>query len=359
MNASPLFPECITSLSLEGLPWVVYREPGESAVNVLCQISGALVVNPEPTIPGFIFTPFHRKHPNLLIPFSVAENQTLSVDAFGTDRTASQPDSWTEKDFNAAKKAHLERVNIALSALEGGLLHKVVMSRKARVQVPDLDIWKSFSRMLHAYPNAMVYVWWHPESGLWMGATPETLIKTRDRSFSTMSLAATRPYTGSITTDWQEKDYKEQEIVTKTIEKALTDLQIPWKSGPLETVRAGNLLHLQTLISGYLPPSVPLKALMENLHPTPAIAGAPKGKAIAFILKNEGYDRRYYTGLLGIYDPDHHSSVYVNLRCMEIVNHELHLYVGGGINALSDPEQEWEETCHKAATLLQILSSGD
>lgn len=355
MNSSPSIPEFFTSLSQGLLPWVVFREPGESSVTVLQQTSGDIILNPDPTIPGFVFTPFQTKHPSLIIPFSKAKKQTWSVENFVGAKRSSATYSWNEKEFPTAKTEHLARVQTALSALGKGMLRKVVMSRKVRLQAPNMNIWKSFSNMLHSYPNAMVYVWWHPTSGLWMGATPETLIKTMDRSFSTMSLAATRPYTGTYVADWQEKDYEEQEVVTKTIEQALTDLQIPWKSGVRQTVRAGNLLHLQTLISGELPENVSLQDLMRELHPTPAIGGAPKEQALAFIAENEGYDRRYYTGLLGIYNPDHQSSVYVNLRCMEIVDNELHLYVGGGINSLSNPEQEWEETCHKAATLLQIL----
>ena len=42
-----------------------------------------------------------------------------------------------------------------------------------------------------------------------------------------------------------------------------------------------------------------MAALVEELHPTPAVGGLPKAAAVDYILKQEGYDRSYYTGYLG------------------------------------------------------------
>ena len=40
---------------------------------------------------------------------------------------------------------------------------------------------------------------------------------------------------------------------------------------------------------------------------------------------------------------------------MEVFDDALKLYVGGGITPLSDPETEWQETCQKADTLLNLI----
>ena len=47
--------------------------------------------------------------------------------------------------------------------------------------------------------------------------------------------------------------------------------------------------------------------------------------------------------------------LFVNLRTMEVFDDALRLYVGGGITPLSDPETEWQETCQKADTLLNLI----
>ena len=49
-----------------------------------------------------------------------------------------------------------------------------------------------YNKLMNQYPNAYVYVWFHPKVGLWMGATPETLLKVSDNDFKTMALAGTR-----------------------------------------------------------------------------------------------------------------------------------------------------------------------
>jgi isochorismate synthase len=48
-------------------------------------------------------------------------------------------------------------------------------------------------------------------------------------------------------------------------------------------------------------------------------------------------------------------NTYVNLRCAQIINDRIYLYLGGGFTADSIPEKEWEETENKSKTLLDLL----
>ena len=52
------------------------------------------------------------------------------------------------------------------------------------------------------------------------------------------------------------------------------------------------------------------------------------------------------------------SSLFVNLRCMQLGDGHASLYVGGGITAESDPASEWRETEMKAETMLSVLKQG-
>jgi len=112
------------------------------------------------------------------------------------------------------------------------------------------------------------------------------------------------------------------------------------------------------------------------LHPTPAVCGLPKDAAKQFILKNENYNREFYTGFLGEINIKTSisrnsnsrnvennayaavktvSNLYVNLRCMQISNQEAIIYVGGGITKDSNVEAEWEETVQKALVIKKVL----
>jgi isochorismate synthase len=50
------------------------------------------------------------------------------------------------------------------------------------------------------------------------------------------------------------------------------------------------------------------------------------------------------------------STLYVNLRCMQLRTQSAALYVGAGITADSDPAAEWRETELKARTILDALA---
>ena len=82
----------------------------------------------------------------------------------------------------------------------------------------------------------------------------------------------------------------------------------------------------------------------------------PKERALTAIKKLEKHNREYYAGFLGILNMDEKIALYVNLRCMKIYHDYLALYVGGGITADSNPEEEWEETGIKAETLKSIIA---
>ena len=119
-----------------------------------------------------------------------------------------------------------------------------------------------------------------------------------------------------------------------------------------EEVTAGNVKHLNKdfrfkINEGILP-------FIRALHPTPAIAGTPTKKAIDIIYKHEIHDRNLYCGYLGLISNEK-AEIYVNLRCAEVNHSVVNLYVGGGITAKSNVQDEFKETEIKAETLLSVI----
>ena len=114
-------------------------------------------------------------------------------------------------------------------------------------------------------------------------------------------------------------------------------------------------------IQGIIDKKTNLNDLVLLLHPTPAVGGLPKIKAINFINFIEGYNREFYAGYLGEigYNDNSKTDLYVNLRCMKIQknkdNFEANLYIGCGITKDSIPENEWFETVNKAMTLKNVI----
>jgi isochorismate synthase len=188
-----------------------------------------------------------------------------------------------------------------------------------------------------------------------MGATPEQLVKINQNQFETVALAGTQLYSENVI--WATKEKEEQQFVTNYILDKVTCKVNELIVTDAETVKAGNLAHLKSLISGELTADFQVNDLIKTLHPTPAVCGLPKEKTIDFILKNEGYNRKYYAGFLGEYNKENLTDLFVNLRCLEVDDDVVNIYVGCGITKDSIPEKEFVETENKSMTIRNVLVS--
>lgn len=238
----------------------------------------------------------------------------------------------------------------------------MVVSRKEIVDLVKFDLVLIFEKLIQSYPTAFCYCWFHPKIGLWMGATPERLLKSNNNNFDTMSLAGTQKIHGAKEVVWEKKEMEEQQFVTDFILRNLKDLTSEVSVSSPYTTQAGTLAHIKTDIEGVINENSSLKQVVSVLHPTPAVCGLPKESAKDFIIENEGYDREYYTGFLGELNKQGYnneelkSDLFVNLRCMQIKDNQAHLYMGCGITKDSIPEKEWKESVNKSVTMKKILN---
>jgi isochorismate synthase len=95
--------------------------------------------------------------------------------------------------------------------------------------------------------------------------------------------------------------------------------------------------------------------MLQLLHPTSAVCGMPLEPAIDFLRMHEGYDREFYAGYLGPVNIENDISLFVNLRCMKLLDNKAILFAGAGVTVDSVAEKEWEETEIKFRTLLNVI----
>lgn len=264
---------------------------------------------------------------------------------------------WTFRSFRQppervgiSREQYLEHLRCLISNLQEG--EKVVLSRNALVTLDGLSLEEIFSRLERAFPGAFVYAWHSPETGTWVGATPELLIKRTDEGwYETVALAGTRRLDAHQQLSWTTKEQEEQRLVTEYIAGVLQRYSNRVEVETVGELRIGRLLHLKSRIVFYSERS--MYEIAEALHPTPAVCGYPKDKALRLIGFLEVHDRKYYTGYAGITGVQ--GALYVVLRCMEYFDGAGVLYAGGGILSSSDPDSEWEETEAKMAMLTAVL----
>ncbi len=353
------------------LPFVAYRKPNNEAITAILQDNTAVHHCKDFTEQGFVFAPFDNRKETIIFPIERSERLYLSYTEFDSDQIEEYDTCVVDSD----KEQHITLVEKGIAEITSGKLEKVVLSRAEKIKSSNVDPIKLFNRLLCKYRSAMVYIWFHPKVGLWLGASPETLFKVTGRRFQTMSLAGTQKFQGTMDVLWDDKNRLEQNVVTLYIKTVLEPFSSQISIGNLHTHKAGDLLHLRSEISGVLKDDLS-KKLIASLHPTPAVCGLPTSLAKDFILNNEQYDREYYTGYFGELNfkstrqrntnrrniennaytsRTTTSDFYVNLRCMQLREQDVIIYVGGGITKDSISNDEWLETVNKARTIKRVL----
>lgn len=234
-----------------------------------------------------------------------------------------------------------------IQSIQENEMSKCVAARKKSLVLPDdFNLGEAFVEMCGRMASTFCYVA-NTSAGLWMGASPELLLAKKEDKYFTVALAGTK--LAKDKRPWTEKERDEHRIVVDYIRKTIEENGFKvHETSPVFDSTAKHLLHLKADINFYA-----TRSLHQELHPTPAVCGIPLNKSRAFILANEFGSRSLYAGYLGL--EGEHAQYYVNLRCMQIFDKHVDVYVGAGITAESVPNDEWNETESKAQTMESLI----
>ncbi len=196
---------------------------------------------------------------------------------------------------------------------------------------------------------------------LFLGATPEWLVRKRGRHLQTGAMAGSR---SSREADAEthllqsHKDLGEHRLVVDEILSVLSPLSTSLVAPPEPGVRRlRDILHLYTPISATLAGDAHVLDLVARLHPTPAVGGAPREAAHRWIAEHEE-DRGWYASPIGWVDGQGDGQFVVALRSALLVGSMAHIFAGAGIVEESDVELEFEETELKLAAMINALGAG-
>ncbi|WP_281232538.1 chorismate-binding protein [Flavobacterium gelatinilyticum] len=339
----------------QNLPFVLYSKPNTSELVGILQKNNTLHTVSDYSEKGFVFASFDGKQ-LVLIPENesdilIAQNESTLFEPIEIDDSGFDPEAKFQYEYLVAQ---------GVQAIKNEEFKKVVLSRSEEVPLAAFDYIETFRHLVQLYPATFCYCFFHPKIGLWMGATPEKLLKANGNVFETMALAGTQKDNPEKEIVWEQKEKDEQQYVTDFIVKRLKEFAASVVVSEPYSLKAGSIWHIKTDISGVLNENSTLEEVVDTLHPTPAVCGLPKKKAKVFIIENENYNRTFYTGFLGelnsTFAGDHASSdLFVNLRCMQIQDEKAILYMGCGITRESIPEKEWEESVNKSMTMKRVL----
>ncbi len=373
---------------IQRLAIAIWRSPGQRSPQALVDLSGRCQLRPiclQPERSGFVISPFINfggERGYFLSPhiFWRAGRLRYANDEIVLSRGRADFDSCLQELLHSAngksadlgwhvppspknnaavnKETYLKMIADAVAGIKQSHFKKVVLSRTLERPLPtSFDVVDLFDRLCEGFPGAFVSLVALPEIGTWVGATPELHLTMGADRLRTVALAGTMP-ASRIDVVWGAKELDEQAIVSEYIRACFQrhNLNNVDERGP-ETVRVGDLLHLQTTFSTNLGGQnfTALNRFLLDLHPTPAVCGLPKEAALRYIQKTEPHDREFYSGFLGPVGFDGGSHLFVNLRCLQLLSASAVLYAGVGVTKDSDPEKEWLETQLKFNALLKFL----
>ena len=371
------------------LPLAFWRKPNEATQHLIVDLSGSAlkqVPDLENLPSGFVVAPFdnqdqayflhadvHVEVPDTLVMESFRSQEFGSTERANKEQFFEQWHQYIDQNtfadlpyytgtaiesrFTEMNQQNFEAlVAKGVETIKSGAFHKVVLSRKEHVALPEgFNAVKTFLDLCEAYPTAFVSLVSIPNVGTWMGASPETLVHTdENKQFHTIALAGTQArdaYEDLIDSMWRQKEIEEQAMVSRYIINCFKKIRLREfeEIGP-RTAQAGSLIHLQTdfLVDMEAVNFLDLGSVMlKLLHPTSAVCGLPKAPSFDFIQQYEGYNRELYSGYLGPVNIQEDTHLFVNLRCMQLLETEAVLYAGGGVTQHSKPDREWHETAIK------------
>lgn len=255
----------------------------------------------------------------------------------------------------------------ALSAISDNTLQKVVLARETTFQAnASINPVELISKMHPSAKNLYLFCFEPAPGRAFLGASPERLYRRIGRQAESEALAGTRPRGNNDTENDRlekellasAKDRLEHQIVldevVSTLEGLCTTLQTP--PGP-EILKLMGCQHLHTPVSGILKENITDTMLLQSLHPTPAVGGFPKDKALKWLQQEEPFERGIYAAPVGWIGVDG-AEFCVGIRSGLVSDRTLTLYSGAGIVKESDPEEEWRELNAKLTFFLNVIGRG-
>jgi isochorismate synthase len=248
---------------------------------------------------------------------------------------------------------YLTAVRRALDVIASGDVEKVVTARKVRIGNAPLA--REALTALRGTPGS-TRLGLCTTDGAFIAATPELLCAVDDDRIRTEALAGTIPAElPANQLSESEKDRREHAHVVAGIDKALARLGIEAGAEPASIRSLRHVQHLVTPITAKRPASLHVLDVVDALHPTPAVGGVPRERALAFLDELEPGGRGPYAGPFGWLDAKGRGTFVVGIRSALFQARHVEVFAGGGIVRGSDPEHELRETDWKLRGLFGAL----
>ncbi|WP_170119398.1 aminodeoxychorismate synthase component I [Tumebacillus permanentifrigoris] len=264
------------------------------------------------------------------------------------------------------KADYLDRVRQVKQYIREGDIFQANLTYQIAVEVADGDPWALFLALRET--NGGTYAGYFNIPGyVILSGSPELFLRWDQQTIETIPIKGTRPRGTDAASDLALRDElatseKDRAELLMIVDLERNDLGKFCRAGSVEVPVLFDLeahrtvWHQVAVVRGRLPEQIRASEILRATFPGGSITGAPKIRAMQIIHELENSRRGIYTGALGFLDARGHSAWNIAIRTMTYTaEREIRLYVGGGIVADSDPEDEYKETQVKAQGMLRAI----
>lgn len=233
----------------------------------------------------------------------------------------------------------------------------------ATFEQQEMSLWQAWLALMaqHPAPHAC-YV--NTGKLALLSASPELMLKANPQWLQAEPIKGSRPRGRNKEDDdalrqhllSSEKDKAENRMIAALQAEELAPLCVPNSvaiTQECELRRYSNVQHLVSTVVGTPKPELsPLAALIACM-PGASITGTPKAWAMQTIAELEAEPRGFYCGSFFRLQGEE-LVANVLIRTVQAVGNQLLCHGGGGITALSDSAEEYEESRFKVAPLFGV-----
>ena len=255
-------------------------------------------------------------------------------------------------------------VSSALNSISVDEFSKIVIAHTTDIQSSEpFQLIPSLNNLRKIHPDCYIFSTSNGEGQNFIGASPERLVSIQNKQLVSDALAGSAPRGKTTSEDAHlanlllksRKEKREHQAVSDFIMERLRSLGLKPQQLPLQLLKLSSIQHLWTPIYAHLPGDIEPLEIIEQLHPTPAVAGVPTAIACDKIRDYEQFDRSLYAAPLGWIDSQSNCEFVVGIRSALIDGNCARLYAGAGIVSGSNPNKEFAEVQLKLQSLIDAL----
>ena len=289
---------------------------------------------------------------------------TINIDEAEALKLIDLDSNFTSASFEPgqiSKDQYLLNVEKGLEVIASGQMEKVVLARDLSASVSkDFNINPALRKLEKKFDSCYIY----SVAGMF-GASPELLVKVSHSEFSARVLAGTAgrgtdpgvdQAIGSALIE-SPKNRAEHKFAIDSLVASLSEFtkEITVDSEPF-SIALPNLWHLASDVKAMLSSDSTSLQVVNALHPSAAVAGTPRDKALEVIEEIENVNRGRYAGPVGWLGADGDGVWAIALRGAQLSNGKLTAFAGCGIVSGSDAQAELDEAILKFKPIVDSLS---